>query len=1106
MSNFVHFHLHSEYSVSDSLIRIPKLIAQSKELNMPAVALTDINNLFALVKFYRAATAAKIKPIIGAEITLEKNVSLLLLCQEQTGFINLSKLLSEFYLEKNSFAKLKDLNEGLIAIICVQTDSKKTQELWNDLHKVFANRLYLEICRVNKTDENKYIQEIVEFAGENNAPLIATNDVRFLVPEDYEAHTARVCIQQGITLTQADREQYKKEQYLKSAAQMQELFFDIPEAIANSVELVKRCNFKLEFGEVFLPKFPHSAEFTTEQFLERETAIGLETKVLPKIQNKKHTLADYKNRLIIELKVINQMGFAGYFLIVADFIRWAKQQDIPVGPGRGSGAGSLVAYVLDITDIDPLPYNLLFERFLNPERVSMPDFDIDFCINGRDRVIEYVANTYGKASVSQIITYGTMAAKAVVRDVGRVLGNPYGFVDKIAKLIPFEIGITLDKALKQDETLRQRYKEEDEVRVLLDLARQLEGLTRNVGKHAGGVVIAPSDLTNFSPLYSDPNEGGVITQLDKNDVETVGLVKFDFLGLRTLTIIDWTLKSINKKIDINDIPIDDEKTYKLISACNTTALFQLESRGMKDLVRRLQPTEFEDIVDLVALFRPGPLQSGMVDDYVDRKHGRSKIDYPHESLIEILKPTYGVILYQEQVMQIAQVLSKFTLGGADLLRRAMGKKKPEEMAKQRDAFVEGAVANNIAKKTASNIFDLIEKFAGYGFNKSHSAAYAQITYQTAWLKTHYKAEFMAAVMSSVMSNTDKIVEFIDDCRQQDLTVLSPDINSSYYKFVANPKGEIIYGLGAMKGVGEAAIEAIVAARQMKGDFQDIYDVTLNASAGKITKKVLEVLIKSGALDQLGEHRAALMASIPQALTTAQQYEKNSVSGQADLFGSAVIAKPQLQHDMPVWSDRVRLQGEKDTLGLYLTGHPIDDYSAELYQIASSKIVDLTIDLKQSSIAGLVIAMRVRFTKRGDKIAFLTLDDKTGRQDIAVFTESYKKYEHLLAVGRILIVSGDIGHDDFSGGLKFVVNEIQSIANMRNRMKKLIIKLHNSNLINDIALIMQKSPGNCPINIEYQTENETTTINLGARWKVAPNDDLITDLQELCGRQQVELCY
>lgn len=1168
---FTHLHIHSEYSIVDGLLRIEELVEKLAAMGCQSVALTDQSNLFAMVKFYQAAMDAGIKPIIGVDSWVmneqdkDNPFRLILLCQNTQGYRNLTELVSRSYLQgqwkgqpqihPNWFA---EHHQGLIAIAAHQNRNNNNPDLYDTVleqwAQLFPDRFYLEITRLNQTNDAS-LQAMVTLAEKKGYPLVATNDVRFLEMQDFEAHEARVCIQEGYVLNDPARQQrYSNQQYLKTPQEMAEIFEDLPEALANSVEIAKRCTLELTLNKVYLPNYPVSKGNTIEEHLTIEANLGLQKRFAERInlkipsetlQSEEASLAipnHYLERLNTELQVLNSMGYAGYFLIVADFIRWAKENKIPVGPGRGSGAGSLVAYALEITGLDPIQYDLLFERFLNPERVSMPDFDIDFCMDGRDRVIEYVAERYGRESVSQIITYGTMAAKAVIRDVGRVLGHPYGFVDKIAKLIPLELGITLDKALKEEETLKQRYADEEEVRILIDLAKKLEGVIRNAGKHAGGVVIAPSKLTDFTPLYCDEthaqeSEVSPITQFDKNDVETIGLVKFDFLGLRTLTIIDWALQTVNEMrsknneppIDINAIPLDDQHTFDLLRTCNTTAVFQLESRGMKDLVRRLQPDVFEEIIALVALFRPGPLQSGMVDDFINRKHGRAKPEYLHPKLTHVLKPTYGIILYQEQVMQIAQVLAGYTLGGADLLRRAMGKKKPEEMAKQRAIFVQGAIDRGVDARNASMIFDLMEKFAGYGFNKSHSAAYALITYQTAWLKTHYKEAFMAAVLSSDMNHTDKVVGFIEDCRLQRITVLPPNVNKSLYKFSVaenleinqsnqdNQAKPILYGLGALKGVGEAAINSILEARKHK-PFQDLFDFCARVDNRRVSRRVLEALIRSGAMDCFNQERSLLMANLEDALSAAEQLMKNHAQGQGDLFGDSFsesdIGISINSKMVEPWSDNIRLQGEKETLGLYLTGHPLEQYDEELQRIRSSRIKDLRAERNQmQTIAGLISNIRTLNTKRGDRMAFITVDDRSGRQEIAVFSEQFRENKDLLVKDNLVIIKGEVGIDDFSGGYKMRCVEISSLEKARLKTAKTVnIRLASEEMVSLFSEKLMQSftpyidPTGCFIHLVYKRSEADVLLKLGEQWRINPLQSLLDNLKLIAGVECVSIGY
>lgn len=1153
--SFVHLSLHTEYSIVDGIVRIKPLAEAVAEAGMPAVALTDQSNMFALVKFYRACQAAGIKPIVGVDCWVisedepTQPTKLTLLCLNNTGYLNLTQLVSKGYtegqhrgipmLQKNWFV---DNTEGLIALsggrlgdvglALLSENTELASQRLNDWNQLFANNFYLELQRTGRENEENYLHAAVELAIQHDVPVVATNDVRFISTNDFDAHEARVCIHDGRTLDDPRRPKlYSEQQYLRSPEEMIELFKDIPSAIENTLEIAKRCTVELTLGKNYLPDFPIPEGLTIEKFLEEESRKGLEKRLHQlfdvEAENYDEIRKEYYERLQIELDVINNMGFPGYFLIVADFIRWAKENDVPVGPGRGSGAGSIVAYALTITDLDPIKYDLLFERFLNPERVSMPDFDVDFCMEGRDRVIDYVARTYGRDKVSQIITYGSMAAKAVIRDVGRVLSHPYGFVDRIAKLIPFEIGITLDKALEQEEQLQELYNEDEEVAGLIDLAKSLEGIVRNAGKHAGGVVISPTKLTDFTPLYCEEDASNLVSQFDKDDVEAVGLVKFDFLGLRTLTIVDWAVKTVNKikkakgeeLINIETIPLDDEATFDLLKATKTTAVFQLESRGMKDLIKRLQPSEFEDIVALVALFRPGPLQSGMVDDFINRKHGRARVVYPHPDLEVILKPTYGVILYQEQVMQIAQVLANYSLGAADLLRRAMGKKKPEEMAKQREIFTKGAVARDVDEKTATYIFDLMEKFAGYGFNKSHSAAYALVSYQTAWLKAHYPSEFMAAVLSADMDNTDKVVTLIDDCSEMKLKVAPPNINLCKHQFTVDD-GTIIYGLGAIKGVGEAAIDGVIEEREKNGDFKSLFDFCQRVDLRKVNRRTLEGLTMAGAMDVFEQYRSTIMATLPDALKIAEQKSRDDQAGIQDMFGMSAApdadgnsSGPESYTVQKDWREEQRLANEKTTLGLYLTGHPINRYLKELKQFVSGRLSEMKPTKNATVIvAGLVVGMRVMTTKRGDKMAFLTLDDRSGRMEMAVFSEEFNANRENLAKDKLIVASVEVSIDDYSGGIKMRAKEIYDISQARERFAKNLMvtvdNVHASNgFINDLQRVLTPfKEGSCPVVVDYHKDDASAEIPLGEEWRVHPTDELLNRLRETMGDKKINIVY
>ena len=1153
--SFVHLSLHTEYSIVDGIVRIKPLASAVAAAGMPAVALTDQSNMFGLVKFYRACQAAGVKPIVGVDCWVTSDADptqptkMTLLCVDNTGYLNLTQLVSKGYTEgqhrgipmlnkswfighTDGLIALSGGRSGDIGLALLSENLELASSHLNDWIQLFPNRFYLELQRTGRENEEDYLHAAVELAIIQDIPVVATNDVRFLSADDFDAHEARVCIHDGRTLDDPRRPKlYSDQQYLRSPEEMVELFKDIPSAIENTVEIAKRCTVELTLGKNYLPDFPIPEGLTIEQFLEEESRKGLDKRLLqlfdPSSDEFEDKRKEYNERLQIELDVINNMGFPGYFLIVADFIRWAKENDVPVGPGRGSGAGSLVAYALTITDLDPIKYDLLFERFLNPERVSMPDFDVDFCMEGRDRVIDYVARTYGRDKVSQIITYGSMAAKAVIRDVGRVLSHPYGFVDRIAKLIPFEIGITLDKALEQEEQLQELYNEDEEVAGLIDLAKTLEGVVRNAGKHAGGVVISPSKLTDFTPLYCEEDASNLVSQFDKDDVEAVGLVKFDFLGLRTLTIIDWAVKTVNsikktkgeEPINIETIPLDDVATFDLLKATKTTAVFQLESRGMKDLIKRLQPSEFEDIVALVALFRPGPLQSGMVDDFINRKHGRARVVYPHPDLEAILKPTYGVILYQEQVMQIAQVLANYSLGAADLLRRAMGKKKPEEMAKQREIFTQGAVARDVDEKTATYIFDLMEKFAGYGFNKSHSAAYALVSYQTAWLKAHYPSEFMAAVLSADMDNTDKVVALIDDCSEMKLKVEPPNINLCEHRFTVDNEA-IIYGLGAIKGVGEAAIDGVIEERKNNGEFKTLFDFCQRVDLRKVNRRTLEGLTMAGAMDVFKQHRSTIMATLPDALKIADQKSRDAEAGIQDMFGMAAEPDSEGNQSGPEsytiqkdWSEELRLSNEKATLGLYLTGHPINRYLPELKKFVSGRIVEMKPTKNQTVIvAGLIIAMRVMTTKRGDKMAFLTLDDRSGRMEMAVFSDEFEANRENLAKDKLIVASVEVSIDEYSGGFKMRAKEIYDISQARERFaKNLSVTVDHKHAANGFIADLQRvltpfKEGSCPVVVDYHKADACAEIPLGEEWHVHPSDELLHRLKETMGDNHVNIVY
>jgi len=1186
--SFAHLRLHTEFSINDGLVTIKPLLSRLQDLAMPAVAITDLANMFGLIKFYSGSIKSGIKPICGCDVLVEDEAGqtrLILLVKNRQGYLNLTRLISDLYTENPSLnvpavtkKDLQEFSEGLIALSGAQHsdigaailagEEAQAKELLERWCEIFPDSFYLELQRIGASQEEDYIDGAVALAAQYGCPVVATNDVRFLSRDDFEAHEVRVCINGGRTLDDPRRPRnYTEQQYLRSCDEMAELFSDLPEAIENSIEIVKRCNLQLELGKPSLPNYPIPDGMGIEEYFSQISSEGLNNRLVELYGEDHQNLESskgYWERLDFELKIINQMGFPGYFLIVMEFIQWSKDNDIPVGPGRGSGAGSIVAYALGITDLDPLKYDLLFERFLNPERVSMPDFDVDFCMEGRDRVIQHVADLYGKDAVSQIITFGTMAAKAVVRDVARVQGKPYMLADKISKLIPFEPGITLKKAFEDEPLLGEFVDSDEDAQEIMEMAYKLEGITRNVGKHAGGVVIAPTRLTDFTPLYCDESGEGMVTQFDKNDVETAGLVKFDFLGLRTLTIINWAVKMINERaedeqsmIDINSLPLGDEGVYELLQKGETTAVFQLESRGMKELIKKLVPNCFEDIIALVALFRPGPLQSGMVDDFIDRKHGRTQVVYPHPELEPVLANTYGVILYQEQVMQIAQVLGNYTLGGADILRKAMGKKNPAEMAKQRILFVDGAVARDIDADLAGSIFDLMEKFAGYGFNKSHSAAYALVSYQTAWLKKHYPAYFMAAVLSADMQNTDKIVTLIDECRSMKLTIVPPDINLGQFNFTVSGSSEIVYGLGAIKGLGEGPVGSILEARA-NGPFTSILDICQRVDSQSVNKRTMEAMVKAGALDHMvagdyDQSRAKLTAILPQAMQAAEQSSRNEASGVDDLFGEIAPegtgSAEEDTADIKVrpWTEQHRLGAEKEALGLYLSGHPIDEFLPELKHITRNRLANLRPERAPQEIAGLLHGVRTMKSKAGDTIAFVTLDDRSGRLDVLLGAKEYEKFRELIQPDVILVMECNVSIDENRGGMRGRGKEVRTLSQVRQkRARWLNLHLDQARLKNGFstelesilapyvmnsaeeslqavagdyppglrppgpgvasALVDMEEVNGCEVLVRYQRSDSIGCIMLGQEWLIRPADDLIQRLRLEYGKDRVVLGY
>jgi DNA polymerase-3 subunit alpha len=1144
---FVHLRLHSEYSITDGLTRIDEAIAQAADDGQPALAITDLANLFGMVKFYTAARGKGVKPIVGCDIWIgdedsgDKHndpVRLLLLVRNRAGYLRLCELLSAAYLAPRRHGRAEITrtqlsqgdNSGLIALsggplgdigqllAAGKLDQADVRaQAWA---QVFPGAYYVEVQRPGGRDgaaaSEVLVAASVDLAARLGLPLVATHPVQFLSRDDFKAHEARVCIADGYVLGDTRRpKRYSPEQYFKTRAEMAELFADLPEALQNSVEIARRCNLTVELGKSRLPDFPTPAGEPLEAFLASESHAGLVRRLellYPDAAEREKQRPTYVERLDFEIATIIKMGFPGYFLIVADFIRWAKNNGVPVGPGRGSGAGSLAAYSLDITDLDPLRYDLLFERFLNPERVSMPDFDIDFCQEGRDRVIDYVKKKYGAHAVSQIVTFGTMAAKAVIRDVGRVLDLGYNFVDQFAKLIPNELGITLKDALDKEPIIRQRIDSEEEVAELWALALKLEGLTRNVGMHAGGVLIAPGKLTDFCPLYAAAGAESVVSQFDKDDVEKAGLVKFDFLGLRTLTILDEAVRLAKEvegvDIDLATLPLDDRATYdSVFKSANTTAVFQFESGGMKDTLVQAQPDRLEDLIALNALYRPGPMD--FIPNFVNRKHGRERVVYPHPSLERVLGNTYGIMVYQEQVMQTAQVVAGYSLGGADLLRRAMGKKKKEEMDQQRAVFVEGAGRNNIGEGQANEIFDVMEKFAGYGFNKSHAAAYSLVAYQTGWLKQHHPAAFAAATLSSEMANTDKVQFFYKDALENGLVFLPPDINQSGIRFRPVDGKTIRYGLGAIKGTGEAALSVILKVRnggdKPGGPFRDLFDFCRRIDKRVVNRRVIEALIRAGAFDVIDTHRAKLLASTGIALEAAEQAERNAMQG--GLFDMG--AQPDTTHylDVPRWTEREQLMNEKPALGFFFSGHPYHAYAAELGAFVKRRLGQLEPQREPLLLAGVVMSTRTQMTRRG-KMAVVVLDDGTTQLEVTVFNELWDAERAKIKEDELLLVEGKVQKDDYSGGLRITADKLYSLAEARGRYARgLRLTLNGGSDAKRLqALLMPFRNGPCPVRLSYRNGDAVAELPLPESWRVRLDDALLAGLTDWLTAENVKVVY
>ncbi|MCA1324815.1 DNA polymerase III subunit alpha [Herbaspirillum sp. alder98] len=1148
--HFVHLRLHSEYSIVDGLVRIDDVVKAAAKDGQAAMAVTDLANLFGMVKFYKAARGKGVKPIAGCDIWItnerdrEKPSRLLLLVKNHRGYLQLCELLSRAWLENiykgraevrvewldalrhqeggNGLIALSGAHGGDIGQAIDNGNLAQAEQAAQRWSEIFPGSFYLEIQRSGQPNAEVQVRQSVALGARLGLPVVATHPVQFQSTEEFIAHEARTCIAEGEILANARRvRRFNDQQYFKSQAEMVALFADLPGAIANTLHIARRCNLVLELGKPQLPDFPTPDGMTIDDFLVAQTQAGLESRLLhlfPNEADREKERPRYEARLKFENDTIIKMKFPGYFLIVADFIQWAKNNGVPVGPGRGSGAGSLVAYSLSITDLDPLRYNLLFERFLNPERVSMPDFDIDFCQEGRDRVIQYVKDRYGKEAVSQIATFGTMAAKGAVRDVGRVLDLGYNFCDGISKLIPFKPGklVTLADAIEEEPMLKERLDNEEEVKQLMGLAQQVEGIARNIGMHAGGVLIAPGKLTDFCPLYTQGGDAGVVSQYDKDDVEAVGLVKFDFLGLTTLTILDRAERYIRlldpamADFDLAKLPLNDRASYDLLTKAKTVAVFQLESRGMQGMLKDARPDRFEDIIALVALYRPGPMD--LIPDFCKRKHGEA-FDYPDPRTEGILSETYGIMVYQEQVMQMAQVIGGYSLGGADLLRRAMGKKKAEEMAKHRELFREGAGKNGLSTEKADEIFDLMEKFAGYGFNKSHAAAYALLSYYTAYLKAHHPAAFMAANLSLAMEDTDKVKILIEDsldiCK---LTILPPDINQSDYRFM--PVGEpgkkatqIRYGLGAVKGAGQNAIESIIEARKA-GPFKDLFDFAKRVDKKQINRRTIDSLIRAGAFDCFKVDRAVLQATVPLAWESAEQAEKSA--NQVSLFGGddSDLEAPLEYISVQPWSDKQRLTEEKGALGFYLSGHLFSAYEKEVRRFVRTKISSLEPSREPRSLAGIITGVRVQMTQRG-KLVICTLDDGTGVIEASIYSEVFEPIKHLIKEDELLVLQGRVSEDRFNGGLRVSAEKVMDLGAARIQYGvRMVVQLKQAvdpAMLRDTLSAHRQDQG-LPFVMRYLRDDAGCEVMLGDNWRINPSDSLQTTLVASFGKEAVVVEY
>jgi DNA polymerase-3 subunit alpha len=1142
---FSHLRVSSEYSISQGLLTINQIVDSAVKHSIPSVALTDRSNMFGLVKFFNKCEASGIKPISGSSIRVifdddEQSHELLCLAKTNIGHKNLMRIISSAHNNYSyqspiiNFNDLIKLKEDIIVIsggkdshvfeLLKRNKIKDAEKKIESFLKVFDDDFILEVQKTNRPDEFEYFSNILPIASTKGIPLIATNDVLFAKPDDFDTHETKVCINTGKTLNDPNREKiFSQEQFFKSSDDMAKLFKGFDSLLENTNEISKKCNVSIHTKQYFLPEYPVPDEHNFDSFL-----VDLSKKRLQEFINdfddEKNKI--YTDRLDYELNQIKTMGFSSYFLIVYDFIQWSKDNDVPVGPGRGSGAGSLVAFALGITTLDPIYHGLLFERFLNPERVSMPDFDIDFCMEKRDKVIEYVSNKYGSNSVSQIATFGTMAARAVVRDVARALGKPYAVGDRISKMIPFAPGMTLDKAKEDQPIFAQAAKNDPEVKEVVDLAYKLEGIARNVGKHAGGVVIAPGSISDFCPVYNDRQSSSVMTQYDKDDVEKIGLVKFDFLGLRTLTVIDRAVKSINasKKIDnplnLDNIPLDDPKVFELLSSGKTMAIFQLESTGMRALIKSLKPSKFEEITALLALYRPGPLNSGMHTTFVERKHGKSSVEYPHILLEPVLSETYGVIVYQEQVMEAARVLAGYTMGQADILRRVMGKKKIEEMEEQREIFVKGCEEKSIPAKKANEIFELIEQFAEYGFNKSHSAAYAVISYQTAFLKTYYPEHFMSAVLSTELGNTDKIHALIQECKRMNIKVLNPNILSSSKRFLVNDDLDIEYGLGAIKGVADSFIKHVCNIRQSV-NFKDLWDFSKKADIKLGGKKSLEALSQSGAFDNIAPSRTVAIACIEDMLKDSTKAANSSSVKSGDLFASIDedFDPYEKYKNLPDLTMSELLSLEKKSLGYYLSGHPVDAIGGKIEKLRSRKIGDITNDIKKASLVCLINSARQIKDRKGNPLTFINFDDGSGVMDGVVASDTLETCHGILKEGSILILKGTIELDDYKSKdlgdamYRMRVREVHSLdTELERKVREIMINIEKSD-VSSLDALSEKlgeikddfwAHGSCQLNIKVKTGKSEVIISAGEKFKFPPTLINLTYLEEIFGTNALEI--